>query len=144
MADIKRLVQTSELRTGKLLEFARTLQLQISIFYDKAFDALMLLFIPNDQETVVHYTDGDVALLYLPDTLEVVGLQIEDFESKFLQSHEAVRRVWRLSEAGVSLQDYADLIFAVDLLKPQVAREVIKVSEEWLGEPGAELAAALA
>jgi hypothetical protein len=144
MADIKRLVQTSELRTGKLTELARKRQLNISIFYDKAFDALMLLFIPNDQETVVHYTDGDVALLYLPDTLEIVGLQIEDFESKFLQVHESVRRVWRLSESGVSLQDYSDLIFALDLLKPQVAREVIKASEEWLGEPGAELAAALA
>jgi hypothetical protein len=144
MINIKRLVQTSELRTEKLSELARNSQLNISIFYDKAFDALMLLFIPNDQETVVHYTDGDVALLYLPDTLEVVGLHIEDFESKFLQSHEAVRRVWRLSETGVNLQDYADLIFAAEQLKPQVAREVIKATAEWLGEPGAELAAALA
>jgi uncharacterized protein YuzE len=115
----------------------------LHVKYDPDFDALMLLVVSPETETVVRYLDNHVAFLYEPDSKEIVGIQIEAFERKFLPKHEAVRRVWKLSDACNDLQDVGDMILAVERITPRVAWEVTKAAEDILGEPGHELAAAL-
>ena len=143
MAGIEPLISTSELKTNLLTRLGKEKPRRIYINYDKVFDALMLLFVSPDTETVVHYVDDHVALLYQPETLEIVGLQVEAFEHRFLSAHENVQRVWRLRDAGITLEDFGDIVFAFERIKPNLAREVVKAAEDVLGEPGAELVAAL-
>jgi len=45
--------------------------------YNPVSDILLVMFVPLTVETVVHYINDYVGLLYKPDTMEVVGLQIE-------------------------------------------------------------------
>ncbi len=144
MAGIRRLITTNELKTKLLEQLAKSRPQPLFVHYDKEFDALILQVIPPDIETVVHYVDDHVALLYRAADLEVVGLQVEDFERSFLPSHEAVRRVWKLSDTCDDLDNFGDMVLVVERMKPTVAREVVKATKAMLGEPGVELAAALA
>lgn len=116
-------------------------KIQPVVNYDSVFDALILLFVPIETETVVHYIDSNVGLLYVPETLEIVGLQIEDFEYDFIPRHEEVRKVWRLSDSDVpkNLGDLGELIFVVDKRKKEVAKEVFRSTETLLSDSGLEL-----
>jgi hypothetical protein len=139
MAGIEPLMSTNHLKTTYLRQKPPALHVK----YDTAFDAFTLLLVPPETETIVHYLDNYVAFLYEPDTKEIVGIQIEAFERKFLPKHEAVRRVWKLSDACPDLQDVGGMILAVERITPKVAWEVAKATEDILGEPGQELAAML-
>lgn len=142
MTDMHRLVPTDSLKITRLAEAGKG---RAYLHYDPVFDALMILFVSPDTETVVHYVDDHVALLYEPETREVVGLQVEAFERSFVPRHDAVRRVWRLSEAtDTKIEDLGDMIFAVEARTPEVTREVVRASAPALGSRGQELVAALA
>jgi hypothetical protein len=124
MADIQRLVNIDQLKTTHLLQ-AKAGQLSHYFHYDDVFDAVTILTVPPETETVVHYVDDQVALLYMPDTLEIVGLQIEDFEHSFLPRHDRVRRVWRLSDAtDFNLENVGDIVFAAEGKSREVTREI--------------------
>jgi len=152
MARIKRLVSTDKLKTTRWKKMAEGKQRpQWFSHYDDEFDALLLLIVPPTVETVVHYIDDHVALVYEHKSREVVGLQIEDFEHSFLPQHAAVERVWRLSDAGVKLEDFGDLTLAVktlerlrDRLEHDVAREVVEASVPLVSELGIDLEPVLA
>lgn len=144
MADIERLVATKKLKMTRLNE-AQEKRVVSYFHYDPMFDALMIMFVPPETETVVHYIDHHVALLYEPDTREIVGIQVEAFERSFLSEHDQVRRVWRLSDAtDDKIEDLGDMILAIERRKPEVAREVIKASRDLLGIPGEKMVAAFA
>lgn len=99
----------------------------------------MLLFVPPDTETIVHYLDDHVGVLYLPDSLEIVGLQIENFERSFLPRYQNLQDVWHMMDRGVQPSNVWDLTLAVEKKKVMVAIEVIKASEPTLGEPAEEM-----
>ena len=142
MADIKRLTQTHDLKT----EFLKTFKdhpHQIFVKHDQTFDALLILLVPPDVETVVHYVDNRVGLLYRPTDLEIVGLQVEAFEHSFLPDHDTVRHVWRLSDTGDELEDFGDLVLAVERRQPEVAREVARAAEATLPESDQEFVRAI-
>ncbi len=142
MAKIEPLIQTHHLKMSYLQDIAEAKQHQPIVKYDRVFDALLILFAPNDQEIVAHYVDDHVALLYLADSLEIVGLQIEDFALSFLPAHENVAHLWQLRETGEEISDMGDIIFYAEKRLPKVAKEVAKATEDLLGEQGQELVAA--
>ncbi len=130
MAGIQRLVATSDLKTTLLARLARTQTHQTYVNYDDDFDALMILVVPPDSETVVHYLDEHVGLLYRPEDREIVGLQIESFERRFVRAHASVQRVWKLSEAvGKEIDSLGDMMLMVERRKPEIAREVVRAAE---------------
>jgi hypothetical protein len=143
MTHLKPLVQTSQLKTSVLAQIGQRKQ-QPTIRYDKAFDALKIVFDLSEQTIVAHYVDDHVALLYMADDLEIVGLQIEDFVHDFLPAHENVQRVWRLSGTGATIADMGDIIVVAQANLPKVAKEVAKATKKILGAPGDDLVAALA
>jgi hypothetical protein len=143
MAGIQPLISISHLKT-KLLAAATTPPQPLVVQYDHAFDAVIVQFVPLEVETVVHYMDDHVGLLYRADDLEVVGIHVENFELSFLPKHDTVRRVWRLSDSGGALANYGDITLIIERMKPQIAREVVKATEGLLGEPGHVLAKAIA
>jgi hypothetical protein len=102
MAGIKRLIETGKLKTNRLRAATSTYS-----DYDEDFDALILLVVSPDTETVVHYLDDEphIALLYEPESLEIVGVQIEDFVLSFIPWLKATNREWKLSEIlGIELE----------------------------------------
>lgn len=138
MNEIERLISTEELKTNLLVQFAET-KPHLFFYYDDLVDELLLSLVSPEKETVVHYIDDHVALLYESDTLEVVGLQVEDFESSFVPRYSAVEKVWRLSDCvELGEGNVWDLNLAVQKMQPIVAREVVKASETLLGEKAVE------
>lgn len=93
MANLERLTRTDELKLDRLIRFLQN-PVGANFTYDPTFDAAIILLVPPEVETVVHYLEDDehVALLYDPETMEVVGLQIEGFARSFLPRHEALQR----------------------------------------------------
>lgn len=144
MADIERLVATEQLKTNRLAEVVSQGMLHepYAIRYDAEFDALFILLAPPQEETIVHYVDDHVALLYEANSMEIVGIQIEAFEHSFLPKHVTIQRAWRLSDAGVKLEDFGDLSLAVERMRPRVVHEVVKATRKWLGPQGDKVAAA--
>lgn len=142
MAKLKPLIQSNQLKTDCLTQLAKTKQ-AFNVEYDEILDSLSIYFNPDDQIMVAHYVDDHIALLYLADTLEIVGLQIEDFTLDFLPAHENVARIWRLSDTGEQISDMRDIILVAKKRLPKVAQEVAQATKDVLGEPGLELAAAL-
>jgi hypothetical protein len=100
--------------------------------YDPDFDALMILAVSPDTETVVHYIDDHVGLLYDPDTLRVVGIQVEGFRRSFLPKHAAVQRAWRLTQPCEKIRDFGDLNMVYESQKPAIANEILGVTREML------------
>jgi hypothetical protein len=86
MAALDRLVQTDELQVRRLTEATRGAERPqaYSVRYHDTFDALLILLIQPQHETIVHYVDDYVGLVYEAVTMEIVGLQIEAFERAFL------------------------------------------------------------
>ena len=127
MAQIDRLVETKELNMTRLLE-----QLEkghvASVRFDEYVDMLVVYLVPCGQaETVVHYVDEFVGLIYTPENMEVVGFQVEAFKRGFLPAHETVSNAWKLSESGTELGEdveLADLILFVEKKKMEVVRGV--------------------
>jgi hypothetical protein len=133
------LTLTSELKTTLLDTLIREKKAHPSMSYDPDFDALIVSFAP-DSEAIVHYiNDEHVALLYQPDTKEIVGIQIEDFALSFLQHHGMLENVWRLSESDAKIENMGDLILAFERKSPQVAREVFRSTDDILVKQGLHL-----
>ncbi|MBI1258953.1 MAG: hypothetical protein GC204_15895 [Chloroflexi bacterium] len=141
MADLENLKSLTDLKWDYLADKQNIARRNMR--YDDLADMFMLLFVPPEQETVVFYVDGYVGLLIDPETMNVVGLQIDAFRRSFLPNHASVQH-WRLSETGVDVQDFGDVILTFDRLNTKIAQEIILATEDVLGEPAAELAAALA
>jgi hypothetical protein len=79
--------------------------------------------------------------------MNVVGFQVEAFQHAFIPKHAAVGRIWRLSDSGLDIKqikDYGDLILNFERNSKDMAREVIRATEDVIGEPALELVAALA
>lgn len=79
--------------------------------YDNFDDTLIVLFVDPNEETVARYVDQNVALLYEPDTLEIVGFQIEGFNRSYAKAAAAERRErrFRLSDFEVQRDPSFDL-----------------------------------
>ncbi len=144
MAGIEHLVATDQLKTGLLMSIEKGQQARQQYYtYEPVFDAFIMLVVPPETDTVAHYVDDQVALLYRADDYEIVGIQVEAFQKRFVPKHANVERVWRLSDSGTKLNNMGDLIFAVKHEERRLAEEVLKAANNVLGVPGRELAEAL-
>lgn len=136
MAGIERLVSTDDLKTNRLAELAANPKKnQPSFFYfDEDLDELIILTVSPEIETVVHYLEGEnnVALICEANSLEIVGFQVEEFEKSFLPKYANIQNVWKLSDC-VDMNNVWDMQLAVKRKQPEIAREVVKVSEPILG-----------
>ena len=130
---------TNELKVNLLRSSLKENVIPILSFdYDAEFDALTLRFIQNTPDVIVHYIDNHVGLLYQPDSKEIVGVQIEDFAHSFLPNHDAIRKVWNLNSTDSRIENVGDLQIIFERKKPQVAREVFKLTENLLEKEGFE------
>jgi hypothetical protein len=128
MAASNRLVETSELKTNRLAQIATGESSgTASVSYDNDFDALVLMAFEPESDLIAHYVDEHVALLYEEASMEIAGIQVENFERSFIPKHTELRKAWALSDAlGQKFDNLGDMMLAVERSKPEVAREVIR------------------
>ncbi len=143
MDAIKRLVPTQALKTSLLSKMVERKRSPFFFHYDEETDVFMLLLAGPDTETVVHYVDENVAILYIHDNYEIIGLQIEDFVNKFMPKFNSLQKAWKLSDVGIRNDNLWDLTLAVEERKVTVALEVIKAAEPLIGQPAQLLERAL-
>lgn len=115
---IERLVETTELKTTIWKEILEERGFTPQFKYNERVDSLMLLLVPKNTPTIVHYIDDHVALLYTPNDREVVGLRVESFKRSFLPKYADLQDEWRLSDT-CKLEDFGDLIIAVQNTKKE-------------------------
>jgi hypothetical protein len=125
--ELEPLISISELKTNIIEEHMNSKKFP-SVSYDNVLDALILLFV-QDTEMAVHYINDDyVALLYDPESLEIIGLQIENFEYSFLPDHDEVERVWRLSDVDKKFENFGDLMIEVKRKEVDLTRQLLRVT----------------
>ncbi len=110
----------------------------VFMHYDDLSDAIMFMFVSPETKTTVHYIDENVALLYNPDNNEVVGIQVEDFQTSFVDEYTNVKTAWSLRDScqDLQVQNLGDINLVVERRKPVVAREVAKITEDLLKQGG--------
>lgn len=129
MDALRSLMNTSNLKMNYLKQASSKSKLPLYFRYDREVDTLMLMFVhPETTDTVGHYVDDNVALLYDPKTKEILGLEIEAFEKSFLPQHANVAKAWSLTQAiqEEKPENFGDVILIFEKAKPKVAREIIK------------------
>lgn len=67
---------------------------RLAMHYDDALDTLFISTQPA-QAAVSVDIEGEMWVRFVPETAEVVGVEIEDFESSFLPSRPDVAAAWR-------------------------------------------------
>ena len=93
MAIMKPLIQRRPYKKEQLTRYLANEKPPVRSQYDNVFDAFMVKIPPKGRH-MVDFIHGDVAVLLEPDTLEVVGFWVENFERKFLQAHISIQPTW--------------------------------------------------
>ncbi|MDI6770106.1 MAG: hypothetical protein QMD04_10595 [Anaerolineales bacterium] len=135
MANIERLVRTTELKLTKLRKLSEErLYRSANLSYDPDFDELLIFFENYQDRYIVHPVDENVSLLYEPDTKEVVGIQVEAFERSFIRRYENVGKTWRLSENCEEFEhsDLGDIYIILQKRQPEITREVGEITNHLL------------
>ncbi len=115
-----RLVQTTALKTGYWHELSKQKGKKPLRHYDAELDTLFVYFSPKETDRIItHSVDRNVAFLYRHSDKEIVGMRIEAFEKEFLP-HIPGTKVWKLSDAGVTLEGICDIVFAVERVEHRV------------------------
>ncbi len=126
---LERLVQTSELKTTIWKRSADKSSRPL-FAYNNRVDTITLLVTGQREPTIAHYIDDHVALLYQPDTLEVIGVRVEAFKRSFLPMYARLEKAWKLSDQCSELEDLGDLIIAVKKQEHIMATEVSKITSQ--------------
>ena len=139
-ATITRLVETRNLIT-RLWNDAAQRNVTPSIYYDSVTDIVLLLIVDRKVSRVVHYLDEHVALLYHPDSKEIIGLQIEAFEKGFLPLYGELQKTWRLSDNCKDLHNLGDMVITVRKQEEVMARQITRIAVPVAAKAGMKLPA---
>lgn len=139
MAALECLMPTKKLQTKLWRMFFENSQNPEDFFYNKELDALSLRIIPREEETIVHYIDEHVALLYQPGDCEIVGIRIEGFESSFLPKYTDLQKDWRLSANCEGLEDFGDMLITVKKIESDFSKSITDVTSELARREGFDL-----
>jgi len=71
---------------------------KMTVHYDAKRDTLIVRVGPP-RAAISYDVSGEAWIRYIPDTKEVVGIEIENFESYFLKQHPEIAERWRPSNA---------------------------------------------
>lgn len=139
MAALGRLVPTKNLKTTFWSQHSIQRTDPEDLYYNKDLDALSLRIVSRKVETVVHYIDEHVALLYRPSDLEIVGIRIEDFENGFLPKYAELQKIWRLSDNCKDIEDFGDLLITTQKKESQISGPLTDVTSLLAKKQGLEL-----
>lgn len=70
-----------------------TLSIEAADYYDAASDSYLLNF-GTPHAALAWNIEGDIWIRYLPETGEVVGVEVENFTYRFLPTHPELAATW--------------------------------------------------
>lgn len=132
MADLHRLVAPDELKTTLLKKLeSGEIHSEPRIHYDEDVDMIVLLALRPQGDVIVHYVDEHVGLLYEADSLEIVGLQVENFDYSFVPKHQDIQNTWTLTGAlGKPYKNLGEMKLSIRRREFELAREVVRATPE--------------
>jgi hypothetical protein len=137
---LEQLVATSSLKMNVWKEAVR--RKSTPYFYaNTRLDMVMVMVVDPRTAKITHFIDEHVALLYLADSREIIGFQIEAFEKSFLPLYSDLQKVWRLSDITPALRSVGDLMIASRKREVQMATALTKVTKPILANAGMDLPA---
>ena len=107
----------------------------VFVRYDNIFDAFFLMIVPPTVETIVHYMDENIGLLYEAKSKEVVGIQIEGFVKSFLPKHPDLVAAWEKRKVP---KNFGETMTAMNEIKPTI-QQIYKASESAIHQESAHL-----
>lgn len=111
---VRRLVETNELDATRFVKLLEAYEVS-TIRYDEQVDMFVVYMAPpGPAETIVHYVDDFVGLIYTAENREVIGFQVEAYKEAFVPGHASAYDAWRLSDFDTELGELEDLILYVD------------------------------
>jgi len=128
-----RLNKDSELKSRIWREKIQENENVNSICYDKELDTIFMSIDNPKERIITHYIDSYVALLYRYSDKELIGIKIESFSKRFLPLLKEIR-TWKLSETGVEITGIKDIVFGMEITKPEPER-VIRLEQGINMEP---------
>ena len=137
-ATLPRLVDVKELKTN-LWKQAAASKIAPSFYFDPKVDAVMLLIVEKKTPKIVLYIDEHVALLYQPESKEIIGLRIENFQKSFLPKYAELQQNWKLSST-YPVRDFGDLIIRVRKQEGIVAKQISSLARPAAAKVGMDLA----
>jgi hypothetical protein len=143
MARKEPLVSKEELKTHFLEEYVQQEDARLYIDYDPLVDIWIIRFDWSNKETVVHYLDEYRGLIYYADSLEIIGIQVENVESGLLSNNPKMPfsiEVWK--EIGKSFNGFKSLS-AADMPVDHLVQAIQSATDTDLEEPILEFALAL-
>lgn len=139
MAALECLMQTKKLKTGLWTQYCSKSQNPEDFYYNEVVDALSFRIVSRLEETIVHYIDEHVGLLYRPSDLEIVGIRIEGFKKGFLPKYADLQKEWRLSTNCSDLNDFGDMLITVEKQESEVTKKITDVTSELARKEGFNL-----
>lgn len=97
---IQQLLETNKLSTEFLSTHRANWEISSFLDFDQIMDDLFLLFIDTKEEHIVHYIDDNVAVLYKPYTYDIIGIQIDSFQSEFSKTYNSKENEWKFINKG--------------------------------------------
>jgi hypothetical protein len=128
MAALEPLIETSQLHSERFRLLLADKNTVPDISYDPETDTVRLLLVPRQTPTFVHFIDGDLALICDVHSLDIVGLHIEAFQSRFVPKHSNVELVWQLHEPR-PVYNFGEVLNAAERKKPVVVTEVVRATQ---------------
>lgn len=132
MDELKSLLDPSQLKTNLLQ------QRPVFIDYDERADIFRIFFDNPRQRNVVHYLDDYVGVLFSPESMDIIGIQVEFFNRTFVNRHQSIRKSWKLSEncKEHQLQNVGDMMIVARKMQEPIAKEITSITENLLFNPG--------
>jgi hypothetical protein len=106
MADMKPLIEKEELKKDFFERCLSDRPHELYIVYDELMDELILKLVPPETLTTVYYLDDNVAFLVDLESLEIVGLQLFNFQEEYLPRNEKFQKEWYELNMAEELGEY--------------------------------------
>ncbi len=133
---IRRLVPAKSLRFNTLTRQRKRGRGIVFFRYDNLADVFFIMFVSPSVETTVHYIDDNIGLLYVADTKEVVGMQIEGFAKSFLAKHPQLSISWTHRFVN---DNFGDAISQMNANKLRIISQVYDATESTINKENIEL-----
>jgi hypothetical protein len=131
MDTMKQLVTNSSLKTNLLTQYIADKQKPRFVDYDEEMDNLYILFVVDPSIPVVlHPMNDSLSVVFDPENLEVVGLEINEFTKEFISRNTSFKKAWQSPKCYDS---YGEFVQAIQRQKPQLAYEAALVAKAALG-----------
>ena len=131
MEQLTPLIDTNDLRSGLMRDAMRQDEPPHRVVFDSDCDSLTLLWVSNDLPKVTHFLDDNVALLFEPESLMVVGYYIEGVLHNLVEKHPDKEALQELANMAREMAEYGDMVIISEQPRPSVSEPVNRAVREF-------------